>query len=150
MTTVPLLAIERILITLWVGSLWVAGLVVAPLLFAKLDDHAVAGTVAGSLFTITSYIGLACATVLLVFNGWQYRLPNRRAVLLLVMLVLIAAGQFMLAPQINALRLQGLTETARFGQLHGIASVVFLVNCVLGLALVAMGQQQGVQSRRSR
>jgi hypothetical protein len=87
---------------------------------------------------------------LLVFNGWQYRLPNRRAVLLLVMLVLIAVGQFVLAPQINALRLQGLTETARFGQLHGIASVVFLVNCVLGLALVAMGQQQGVQSRRSR
>jgi len=149
-TTAALHAIERILLTLWVGSLWVAGLVVAPLLFAELEDRALAGTLAGSLFTVTSYIGLACGGVLLVLNAGQYRAPNRRAVLLLAMLVLIGIGQFVLAPQINELRLQGLAGSVRFGLMHGLASAVFLVNCVLGLVLVAMGQQQGDQSRRSR
>lgn len=142
----PLPAIERILLTLWIGGLWVVGLVVAPLLFAELDDRAVAGTVAGSLFAVTSYIGLGCGGVLLALNGWCYRAPNRRAALLLAMLVLIGVGQFLLAPLIADLRLQGLTDSARFGRLHGLAGMVFLVNCVLGLVLVAMGHQ----SLRSR
>lgn len=150
MITVPLLAIERILLTLWVGSLWVAGLVVAPLLFAMLDDRAVAGTVAGRLFAITSYIGLTCGGVLLALNGWRYRVLNRRAVVLLAMLVLIGIGQFILAPLIAEMRLQGLTDSARFGRLHGLAGVVFMVNCALGLVLVAMGQQPMNQSLRSR
>ena len=142
----PLPAIERILLTLWIGGLWVVGLVVAPLLFAELDDRAVAGTVAGSLFAVTSYIGLGCGGVLLALNGWCYRAPNRRAALLLAMLVLIGVGQFLLAPLIADLRLQGLTDSARFGRLQGLAGMVFLVNCVLGLVLVAMGHQ----SLRSR
>ena len=146
----PLPAIERILLTLWIGSLWVVGLVVAPLLFAELDDRAVAGTVAGSLFAVTSYIGLGCGGMLLALNGWSYRAPNRRAVLLLAMLVLIGVGQFLLAPLIADLRLQGLTDSARFGRLHGLAGLVFLVNCVLGLVLVVMGQQPMNQSLRSR
>jgi hypothetical protein len=150
MTLDPLPAIERILLTLWVGSLWVAGLVVAPLLFAMLDDRALAGTVAGRLFSITSYIGLACGGMLLVLNGWRYRVPNWRAAVLLVMLVLIVIGQFVLAPMIVDLRLQGLTDTVRFGQLHGLAGMVFMVNCVLGLVLVTMGQPRGPQSLRSR
>ena len=150
MTLNPLPAIERILLTLWVGGMWVAGLVVAPLLFSVLDDRSLAGTVAGSLFTVTSYIGLACGGVLLALNGWRYRAPNRRAVLLLAMLMLIGIGQFILAPLIADLRLQGLADTARFGRLHGLAGVVFLANCVLGLVLVAMGQQPMAQSLRSR
>ncbi|MCK5382667.1 MAG: DUF4149 domain-containing protein, partial [Gammaproteobacteria bacterium] len=32
-------SLERILLTLWVGSLWVVGFVVAPVLFAELDDR---------------------------------------------------------------------------------------------------------------
>ena len=150
MTLNPLPAIERILLTLWVGGMWGAGLVVAPLLFSVLDDRSLAGTVAGSLFTVTSYIGLACGGVLLALNGWRYRAPNRRAVLLLAMLMLIGIGQFILAPLIADLRLQGLADTARFGRLHGPAGLVFLVNCVLGLVLVVMGQQPMNQSLRSR
>ena len=41
-------SLERILLTLWVGSLWVVGFVVAPVLFAELDDRALAGSTAGS------------------------------------------------------------------------------------------------------
>lgn len=145
----PLPAIERVLLTLWVGSLWVAGLVVAPLLFAVLDDRALAGTVAGRLFSVTSTIGLACGGVLLLLNGWCQRWPNQRAMVMLVMLILIGIGEFVLAPSIADLRLQGLTDTVRFARLHGLAGAVFLATCVLGLVLVVMGQQV-TQSLRSR
>ena len=134
------LAAERILLTLWVGSLWVAGFLVAPTLFAVLDDRALAGTVAGSLFTKVSYIGLLCGGVLLLLNRILKRGMRWRLWVLLTMLVLVVAGQFVLTPMIAELRVQGLTDTARFGQLHGLAGSLYLVTSILGLALVAAGQ----------
>jgi hypothetical protein len=134
-------ASERILLTLWVGSLWVAGFVVAPLLFAELDDRALAGSVAGSLFTLTSYIGLVCGSLLLVFNGVNFKCSNWRAVVIVSMLLLVVVGQFVITPLVADLRVQGLTDTPRFGQLHGLASVLFIITSVLGLLLVAAGQQ---------
>jgi hypothetical protein len=132
-------ATERILLTLWVGSLWVAGFVVAPLLFAELDDRALAGSVAGSLFSLTSYLGLGCGGLLLVLNATTFRRSNWRAVVIVSMLLLVVIGQFVLAPMVAELRVQGLTDTPRFGQLHGLASVLFLITSVLGLVLVAAG-----------
>jgi hypothetical protein len=134
-------ASERILLTLWVGSLWVAGFVVAPLLFAELDDRALAGTVAGSLFTLTSYIGLVCGSLLVVLNGVGFRCSNWRAVVIVCMLLLVVIGQFVIAPMVADLRVQGLTDTPRFGQLHGLASVLFILTSVLGLLLVAAGRR---------
>ena len=141
MTRKLLPATERILLTLWVGSLWVAGFVVAPLLFAELDDRALAGSVAGSLFTLTSYIGLACGSLLLLVNGAGFRHINWRAVVIVCMLLLVVIGQFVITPMVADLRVQGLTDTPRFGQLHGLASVLFIITSVLGLVLVAAGQQ---------
>jgi len=40
-----------IVITLWVGALWAIGYLAAPTLFHVLDDRALAGKVAGQLFT---------------------------------------------------------------------------------------------------
>ena len=141
MNTRLLPATERILLTLWVGSLWVAGFVVAPLLFAELDDRALAGSVAGSLFTLTSYIGLVCGSLLLVFNGVNFRCSNWRAVVIVCMLLLVVIGQFVITPMVSDLRVQGLTDTPRFGQLHGLASVLFIITSVLGLLLVAAGRR---------
>ncbi len=59
------------------------------------------------------------------------------------MLALILLGEFVLAPWIAELRAAGLTESARFAQAHGLASGVYLVNCVLGLLLVAVGRRDG-------
>ena len=134
-------AAERILLTLWVGALWVAGFIVAPLLFAELDDRALAGTLAGSLFTVTSYLGLCCGGLLLIMNGLNYRSINWRAVIIVSMLLLVAIGQFVITPQVVELRAQGLTDSARFGQMHGAASVLFIITSVLGLILVAAGQK---------
>ena len=143
MTEKLLPAAERILLTLWVGSLWVAGFVVAPLLFAELDDRALAGSIAGSLFTLTSYIGLLCGSLLLVLNAVMSRRINWRAVVIVCMLLLVAIGQFVMTPMVAELRVQGLTDTPRFGQLHGLASVLFLITSVLGLMIVAAVRRSG-------
>jgi len=132
--------LERILLTLWVGSLWVVGFIVAPVLFTELNDRAVAGSVAGVLFTLTSYIGLASGSVLLLLNAVVRKRINWRALVLLGMLSLILVGQFVITPMVVDLRLQGLTDTPRFGQLHGVASVLFLLTSLLGLVLVAAGR----------
>ena len=134
-----LLAGERILLTLWVGGQWAIGYLVAPSLFAHLDDRALAGTLAGPLFTVIAYIGLLCGAFLLLFNQWRNPLNrfNWRAVLLLLMVLLVAAGQFLLTPMIADLRAQGLSESAAFGRLHGLASLLYLLTSLAGLALVA-------------
>ena len=135
-------ALERILLTLWAGSLWVVGFVVAPVLFAELDDRALAGSTAGTLFTLTSYIGLTCGALLLVLNGVAHKRINWRAFVITGMLLLILISQFVITPMVADLRVQGLTDTPRFGQLHGVASVLFLLTSVLGLVLVAAGQRR--------
>ena len=65
------------------------------------------------------------------------------------MLALVVVGQFVLAPMIADLRQQGLVETARFGQLHGLSGVAYLLSSVLGLVLVAAGQPLEDQSSSS-
>ena len=130
--------LERILLTLWVGGLWVIGFVVAPTLFLTLPDTAMAGTVAGSLFTSISRIGLLCGSALLLLAWLQKACGERRLEMLLIalMFVLILVGEFVLAPMIGDLRATGQTGSEYFGQLHGLATVVYGVNCLLGLVLV--------------
>jgi len=140
------LVTERILLTLWVGGLWVTGFLVAPALFALLDDRALAGTIAGNLFTKVSYIGLLCGGVLLALNQRMKRCIGWRSMLIIAMLALVAIGQFGLTPMIAELRQQGLADSARFGLLHGLAGTLYLVTSVLGLVLVAAGQLPEGQS----
>ena len=134
---------EKILLTLWVGGMWTTGYIVAPTLFAMLKDNKpLAGAIAGQLFTVMSYIGLACAVFLLVTSivrsaNW---LRDGRVITLLVMMLIILAGQFVLQPMMAELKAAGITEgssnAVQFGRLHGAASLLFLVNSLLGLGLV--------------
>lgn len=140
-------ALERILLTAWVGSLWVTGFMVAPVLFVSLDDRALAGTLAGALFGLTAWLGLVCGLLLLFIERARGCPAGWRTGVLLAMLVLVAAGQFGLAPVIAGLREAGLVDTPRFGQLHGLASLLFLVNALAGLVLVAAGPAQSAASR---
>jgi len=137
-TGVRLLAGERILLTLWVGSLWAIGYIAVPALFARLEDRTLAGTLAGTMFEIVAYIGMVCAVLLLLSN--QVRTPGRRlnwrAVVLLVMLLLVIAGQFVVAPMIAEIRVAGTSASSAFAWLHGVASFAYLITSLLGLALV--------------
>ena len=59
------------------------------------------------------------------------------------MLVLVAVGAFVIQPQMVALKATGIgpgtEQAAQFGRLHGISSVMYLINSLLGLALVVTG-----------
>ena len=135
--------LERILLTLWIGGLWVIGFVVAPTLFGKIPDTGIAGTVAGSLFTSISRIGLLCGSGLLILAWLQGACARRRRemAIIVLMFVLILAGEYVLAPMIAELRTAGQVGSERFGQLHGLATVVYGVNCLLGLVLLAMRRE---------
>jgi hypothetical protein len=135
---------ERILLTLWVGGMWTTGYIVAPTLFAMLKDNKpLAGNIAGQLFTVMSFIGLACAVLLLIaaFTRAQNWWRDGRVITLLVMMLIILVGQFVLQPMMAELKAAGIADgssnAAQFGRLHGVASLLFLVNSLLGLGLVA-------------
>ncbi len=137
---------ERILLTLWIGGMWTVGFVVAPTLFQMLDDRMLAGELAGRLFTIMSFIGLAVGSLLLLGQLFGRAVPwrrNWRAGLLIGMLLIIVIGEFVLQPMMAELKATGLAAGSaaaqRFGMLHGIASTLFLINSLLGLGLVVFG-----------
>lgn len=131
---------ERLLLTLWVGALWSIGYLAVPTLFASLDDRVLAGMLAGRMFSVLSYLGLVCGVLLLAGHWWRQRCLGWRGALLCVMLVLVAVGEFWLQPLMAQLKAQGIVvgsaTAAEFARLHGVASILYLFNSVLGLALV--------------
>lgn len=130
------------MLTLWVGSLWAVGAMVAPVLFTQLDDRALAGSLAGNLFTLTALLGLVCGSILLIASLLRTARYDWRAWVTTAMLLLVAAGQFLLAPMIGDLRDEGLADSAGFARLHGLASLLFMLTAGLGLLLVAAGRAQ--------
>lgn len=144
------IATERIVLTAWVGSMWTVGFVVAPLLFRVLADNRVlAGDIAGRLFAIVGCVGLVAGAALLILSATG---PGRdflrrwQSWALLVMLVLILIGQFGLAPMMQSLRdaahgvdIEQTPLYGRFALLHAISGSLYVVNSLLGLALVVAG-----------
>ena len=132
---------ERVLLTFWVGGLWTIGYLVVPVLFASLDDRALAGTLAGKLFQIMSYIGLVCGMLLLLGNIFRFHRLNWRAIVLVLMLVLVLFNELILSLLIADMRHSGAVGSSAFAQAHGAASVIFLIISLLGLSLVAAGEK---------
>jgi hypothetical protein len=137
---------EKILLTLWVGALWSIGFLAVPILFGQLDDRQLAGMLAGKMFTAVSYIGLFCGSMLVIsllrrLSHWRVELI---VWLLFVMLLLVVIGEFIIQPQMAELKLMGLlpgSETSQqFDLLHRIASTLYTINSILGLALVMLHQ----------
>lgn len=146
-------AAERVLLTLWVGGLWMTGLVVAPVLFRHYE-RMLAGDIAGRLFGTVSLLGMLCGVLLLAFAVARARLRvwrDWRAGVLVAMLIATVIGEFGLAARMRELKeLMVLPPVApavltEFGRLHGIASLLFLANSALGLALVVFGIRPRVQ-----
>ena len=142
-------ALFTMALTLWVGGLWAIGYMVAPTLFASLADRQLAGALAGKLFALIGWVGLVCAAymllVLLVRLGGA---AFKRAVfwLLVVMLALTLVSQFGLQPLIAQLKAEAMPREVmesvlrdRFATWHGISSILYLVQSVLGLWLAVVG-----------
>ena len=147
-------AVERVLLTLWVGGMWVTGLVVAPVLFRNYE-RMLAGEIAGRLFAAMSLLGMLCGALLLAFSVVRARQRlwrDWRAGALVAMLVLTITGEFGLAARMRELKeLMILPPVApavlsEFGRLHGVASLLFLANSALGLALVIFGIRPRAQA----
>jgi len=139
-------ALEKVLTVLWIGSLWTIGYLVAPTLFRLLpENRALAGAIAGQLFTIESYLGLVCGGALLVMAisqagrsiTWRIAVPG-------AMLALILLGEFGIRPLLVELKAQGLSQSAAFSRWHAVSAVLYLANSLLGLAWVILtGRRQG-------
>ena len=139
-------------ITLWVGGLWAVGFIVAPSLFASLKDRVLAGELAGNLFGLIAWVGMACAAYLLghlavrrrggLCKSWAFRL-------VLGMLVLTLAVHFGIQPILAQLKADALPlsvmESAmksRFVAWHGAATGLYVLQSLLGAALVLL-QERG-------
>ncbi len=139
-------SLQAICVTLWVGSLWAIGYIAAPTLFHYLPDRALAGTLAGHLFAYVTYVGLGCGVYLLVSRLATVGLGAFRQGffwIVILMLALALSGQFGVQPILAVLKEQALPRQVmesvlrdRFAVWHGVASILFLLQSVLGLALV--------------
>jgi hypothetical protein len=139
------LAKVRLLVAaLWAGSLWAVGYLVAPTLFATLSDRTLAGTIAGNMFHAMAMLSLGCGVAmgLLLWLGTRDWQPKRRRTVLLIVVVMVmctVATHFGLQPMMAELRATGLADEAvknRFGMLHGVSSVIYLVQSLLAGWLV--------------
>ena len=135
-------------VTAWVGALWTVGLMVAPTLFHYLPDRSVAGSIAGRLFTYTALLGIGCGLYLVMFRLVRFGSQAFRHAffwLALVMVALTIIGEFAVQPILHALRTEALPKQVmetvlreRFATWHGVASGLYVIECVLGVGLVLL------------
>lgn len=132
-------------VTLWVGALWAIGYISAPSLFASLGDRSLAGTLAGNQFAVVAWLGMACGAYLLAYMLFREGMRALRMAafwLVFVMLLLVLAGHFGVAPIVERLRIDLAREMVeqvvrnRFATWHGIASILWMIESALGVALV--------------
>jgi hypothetical protein len=124
------------------------GVLVAPALFRLIDDRMLAGDVAGHLFGMAAFIGLACGGSLLILRmiqdrGGAFRQPVFWLVVSMVILVCI--GQFGIQPVLAGLREQAYPERVMqsaaadsFAAWHAAAGILYLAQSLLGLVLVTL------------
>jgi hypothetical protein len=134
---------ERLLLTLWVGSLCAIGYIAVPMAFATLGDVTLAGNYAGKLFSTVSILGLGCGSVLLigklvsigkaVTGLWRFWT-------LVLMMILTLVFYCYLQPELAEVKqlisIGEDTVLERFDLLHTISKNLYILLTVLGLALV--------------
>lgn len=141
-------ALQSIAATLWVGAMWGIGYIVAPVLFSRLGDRALAGLIAGKLFSLIAWVGIVCAIYLLLFRMVRYGggvFKQGVFWIVLMMLALVCAGEFGIQPIMAALKEEALPKQVmesvlrdRFAAWHGVSSVLYIIQSLLGAALVVL------------
>ncbi len=138
--------LSYIAITLWVGGLWAIGAVARVLFTTLADNRPMAGMLAGELFTLIAYTGMVCGVYLLLYrlvNSGIAALQQKLFWLVLIMLLLTITSHFGIQPILSSLKADAMPrevmESAfrnRFATWHGISSIIYLVECILGMLLV--------------
>jgi hypothetical protein len=120
----------RILLVLWAGSLWSVALIVAPTLFHAQPDQELAGMLAGRLFSIEAYLGIATAAIALLLPGrgkfwWGYAAA-----------ALLASNLWVIGPRMARAHLHGMAWGLGFGAWHGIAALLYGCACIAMTLLI--------------
>lgn len=133
---------ERLLLTLWVGSLWAIGYLAVPMAFANLDVQ-LAGDYAGKLFFAVNVLGIVSAGILLISRLFVFGVKHFhrywRSWLILLMLLVSIMFVFYIQPEMKALKQLGLQQeaiVAEFNKLHGLSESLYLLISLFGLMLV--------------
>jgi cell division protein FtsW (lipid II flippase) len=134
---------ERLLLTLWVGSLWAIGYLAVPLAFATIDTQ-IAAEYAATLFYAVNIIGLVSGTMMLLGKFFMERLQITRSWrfwLLLTMLALTLVFTVYIQPEIAAIKAiadwrADAALSGQFSDLHKLSENLYLMLSVLGLILV--------------
>jgi len=139
-----------LVVTFWVGGLWMTSLT-ASILFGVVADRTLAGNIAGQLFTTISYIGLTSGVILLIeaYIRFQTTITKQSYFWIIVaMLVLVLIGQYGIQPLLAKMKADALPSpvmaspyASQFATWHGVAGAVYLVECLLGVALVLKSQR---------
>jgi hypothetical protein len=134
-----------IVITLWVGALWTTG-ATAYVLFKSIPSTIIAGALAGKLFTYAGFLGMFAGFYLLIHRLFVYgttALKQSFFWAVLLMLLLALAGHFGIQPFLAQLKAAALPSdvmqsvfASRFKTWHGVASIAYLLQCLLGFVLV--------------
>ena len=134
-------------VVFWVGGLWAVGYLAAPVLFYNLEDRMLAGMLAGKMFGIMAWVGIVCGIWLLLFRlsrSGGDALKQGFFWIAVLMLLLTLAGHFGIEPIMARLKEAAMPKDVmesllrdRFATWHGISSAVYLIQSLLGLALVA-------------
>jgi len=138
--------LATLLITAWVGGLWATGYLAVPVLFYAQPDRQLAGMLAGQMFALVGYLGMVCgAYLLLQLLGMSGRAALRQSLfwVVAVMLLFTLAIQFGIQPvmadlkaQASPLEVMNSAFAGRFKMLHGISSIIYLIQSLLGALLV--------------
>lgn len=140
-------SLAQLAVTIWVGGLWAIGYMVAPVLFKSLaGDKQLAGMLAGNLFSVIAYVGIACALYLLALRLLRHgQAAFRHSVfwVIISMLLLTLIMQFGLQPVMASIKAQALplevmqsAFSSQFKMLHGLSSLLYLAQSLLGIMLV--------------
>ena len=143
-------ALCTIALTAWVGGLWSIGYLAVPVLFHAQPDRQLADMLAGEMLNSVGYLGLVCGGILLLGEICTASCGHTRKIwqqknfwLIAAMLVLGSVIQFGLSPVMADLKVQALpldvmhsAFAGRFKMLHGVSSILYLLESLLGLYLI--------------
>ena len=146
-------ALYAIVIAIWLGSLVGIGYIAAPVLFSQLADRTLAGNLAGAMFSVEAWLGIACAAYLLVYLVLAQGARITRCSVFWIVLLMLAAtllSHFGIQPLMAALKLEALPKPVmesalrdRFALWHGVSSGLYLLQTLLGIALVVLQGRGG-------
>ena len=117
------------LLVLWAGSLW-SLLWVAATVFHFQSDRHTAGLIAGRLFSIETYLGLAIAALALLLPG------RGRFLLGYVAVALLAVNEWILKAVMLSAQTQGGRAYLSFGAWHGISAGIYVLACVCVVVMI--------------